>query len=68
MASRLQLFDKFVITEGKGQRVAIDPKRVTFARQTAHGSVFLGYNKDFGFDVIGEISAVVEKLNQGRGE
>ncbi|MCB8828979.1 hypothetical protein LJD47_28610 [Escherichia coli] len=68
MASRLQLFDKFVINNEKRQQVAIDPKRVTFARQTAHGSVFLGYNKDFGFDVVGEIAATVEKLNQGRGE
>ncbi|MFQ0815743.1 hypothetical protein AVM02_07475 [Brucella anthropi] len=68
MASLLKTFTQYNIDNTKPERlVAVDPKKVTFVRQTAHGSTFIGYTKDFGFDVSQTLSVVVETLNAGRG-
>lgn len=68
MASLLKTFTQYNIDNTKPERlVAVDPKKVTFVRQTAHGSTFIGYTKDFGFDVSQTLSVVVETLNADRG-
>ncbi len=68
MASLLKTFTQYNIDNTKPEKlVAVDPKKVTFVRQTAHGSTFIGYTKDFGFEVTQTLSVVVETLNAGRG-
>ncbi len=69
MASKLILFTQFSNQTGKPERqVAIDPKKVSHVRQTVHGSTYIGYSKDFGFEVTEKVGAVVDALNTGRAE
>jgi len=69
MASLLKTFTQHHLDAKKTVRkVAVDPKRVTFVRQTAHGTTFIGYTKDFGFGVLEDVESVVDALNLGRGE
>ncbi len=69
MASLLKTFTQYRIDRTKAEKlVAVDPRKVSFVRQTAHNSTFIGYTKDFGFEVAETLPVVVEALNFGRGE
>lgn len=69
MASLLKTFTQYNFDQTKPDRkIAVDPKKVTFVRQTAHGSTLIGYTKDFGFEVTQTVEETVNTLNEGRGE
>jgi hypothetical protein len=67
MASKLQLFDQYHM-DGTRRLVAIDPRKVSVVRETAHGSVYVGYTQKVGFEVRGEIGTIVGLINEGRSE